>query len=134
MEMDSDGKPECEAARPDAVTEALVMAFIEMIQEHKVRGYHALEATWVIVSKWLSNRTGLAVQPRHVGSLVDALAQAGIVTIGGGGIGAANTYDTTERAMGTQQFWTQIDAFLLAWCHPSRKSMTDAVKQSTTCG
>lgn len=109
----------------DDVTESLVMSFIEMIQETKSKGHSELTATWQIISAWLSNRAGLKVQPRHVGILADAMAEAGIITIGGGGIGTANTYDTCEKDMGTKAFWNQVDAFLMVWKHPSRKSMSD---------
>ena len=43
--------------------------------------------------------------------------------MGGGGIGYPNTYDTREREMGESAFWDQVDAFLLVWKHPSRRSI-----------
>lgn len=115
--------PQHTIAQPDAATEAVVMAFIEMIQEHKARGYYQLEATWQVVARWIANRSGFAVEPRHIGVMAAAMQEAGIITVGGGGIGSANTYDTCEKGMGPKAFWTQVDAFLIVWQHPSRKGM-----------
>ncbi len=54
------------------------------------------------------------------------MEQAGLLTIGGGGIGYPNTYDTTEGAMGPDAFWNQVDAFLLVWRHPSSRALGSA--------
>jgi hypothetical protein len=109
----------------DPVTEALVMAFIELIQETKAKGRNELTATWETVAAWLSRRSGLTVLPRHVGILADAMAQGGIITVGGGGIGSPNTYDTREKQMGINRFWEQVEAFIQVWHHPSRKRLME---------
>lgn len=108
---------------PDPVTEQLVLAFIDLINERKLAGRTELAATMQTIATWLSERTGLAVQPSHVQTLTTTLREAGIITVGGGGIGFPNTYDTTERSMGTEAFWDQVDALLLVWQHPSRRSL-----------
>lgn len=111
----------------DPVTEQLVLAFIELINERKAAGKFELAATMETIAAWLADRTGLAVRPPHVQSLTHVLRDAGIITIGGGGIGLPNTYDTTENAMGTAAFWDQVDALLMVWQHPSRKSLAESV-------
>ena len=103
----------------DPYTEALVMSLIEFIQEQKSKGYRELEATYEIISRWISGRSGIQVNPRQVAVLAATMAQAGIITIGGGGIGTANRYDTTESKMGVEQFWNQVEALLQVWRHPS---------------
>jgi len=110
----------------DPTTETLVLAFLDLINERKAAGRRELAATHNTIAAWLSERTGLAVQPRHVPILTSAMEQAGLLTIGGGGIGYPNTYDTTEGAMGPDAFWNQVDAFLLVWRHPSSRALGSA--------
>lgn len=105
---------------PEPVTEALVMAFIDLIHERKLAGKRELAATLETIAHWLAERTSLPVRPPHVQSLAKAMREGGLITVGGGGIGLPNTYDTTEAAMGEQAFWQQVDAFLAVWRHPSR--------------
>lgn len=107
----------------DPVTERLVMAFIELIHERKLAGKRELAATMATVAQWLSERTGLPVRPAHVQSLTQAMREGGLITVGGGGIGFPNTYDTCEESMGEQAFWDQVDAFLMVWRHPARKRL-----------
>jgi hypothetical protein len=107
----------------DQVTERVVEAFIDLIQERKAAGKRELAATMDTIARWLSERTGLSIRPRHVQILTTAMREAGLITVGGGGIGRPNTYDTTEAAMGTEAFWQQVDAFLTVWKHPGRKAM-----------
>lgn len=108
---------------PDPVTEKLVLSFIDLIHERKLAGRRELAATMETIAAWLSERTDLTVQPYHVQTLTATLREAGIITVGGGGIGLPNTYDTTEHSMGAEAFWDQVDALLLVWKHPSRKSL-----------
>lgn len=110
----------------DQVTETLVMSFIELIQERKLRGRDVLAATMETIAQWLSERTGLAVTPRHIQEMTKAMREGGLITVGGGGIGYPNTYDTCEREMGEEAFWAQVDAFLMVWQHPGRKAMLKA--------
>lgn len=105
------------------VTEAVVMAFLELINERKLAGKRVLAATMATIAGWLSERTGLAVTSAHVQTLTTAMREGGLITVGGGGIGYPNTYDTREKEMGESAFWGQVDAFLLVWKHPSRKAM-----------
>lgn len=107
----------------DPVTEQLVLSFIDLIHERKLAGRSELAATMQTIATWLSERTGLPVEPYHVQTLTSTLREAGIITVGGGGIGYPNTYDTTEQSMGAEAFWDQVDALLLVWKHPSRKSL-----------
>lgn len=107
----------------DPVTEQLVMAFIELIHERKLAGKRELAATMATVAQWLAERTGLPVQPAHVQTLTQAMREGGLITVGGGGIGYPNTYDTCEESMGERAFWDQVDAFLAVWKHPSRKKL-----------
>lgn len=111
----------------DPVTEALVLAFIELIHERKLAGRNVLAATHETIAQWLSERTGLAVAPRHVQELAKAMREGGLITVGGGGIGYPNTYDTREAEMGEVAFWTQVDAFLMVWRHPGRQAMAKAL-------
>ena len=96
---------------------------IELIHERKLAGKRELAATLETIATWLSDRTGLAVSPSHVQTLAAAMREGGLITVGGGGIGYPNTYDTREREMGEEAFWDQVDAFLLVWKHPSRKAI-----------
>lgn len=107
----------------DPVTEKLVLAFIDLINERRLAGKCELVATHKTIAGWLSARTGLKVQPRHVQILVKTLEEAGLITIGGLGIGLPNTYTTLEDEMGPERFWDQVDALLLVWQHPSRDAM-----------
>lgn len=107
----------------DPVTEQLVLAFIDLINERKAAGRKELAATMQTIAAWLSERTGLNVAPGHVQTLTKVLREAGLITVGGGGIGYPNTYDTTEKTMGAEAFWNQVDALLMVWQHPSRKSL-----------
>lgn len=102
----------------------MVLAFIDLINERKLAGRTELAATHQTIATWLGERTGLALQPRHIGILTNMMLDAGLVTIGGGGIGYPNTYDTTEASMGPDAFWNQVDAFLLVWQHPSRDALS----------
>lgn len=105
------------------VTERLVLGFIELIHERKLAGKKELAATQETIAAWLSERTGFALTPAHVQTLVKAMREGGLITVGGGGIGYPNTYDTREKEMGEAAYWDQVDAFLLVWKHPSRKSI-----------
>lgn len=107
----------------DPVTEKLVLSFIDLINERNLAGKRELAATQETIAKWLSDRTGLKVQARHVQILVKTLEEAHLITIGGGGIGLPNTYVTLEEEMGPEQFWDQVDALLLVWHHPSRQAL-----------
>lgn len=107
----------------DEVTERLVMGFLELIAERKAAGRLELAATMETIATWLSERTGLKLRAQHIQTLTTTLREAGLITVGGGGIGLPNTYDTCEKAMGPDAFWDQVDALLLVWRHPSRKSM-----------
>ena len=110
----------------DEVTERLVLAFIELINERKLAGKRELAATMETIAEWLSGRTGLFVTSSHVQTLTAAMREGGLITVGGGGIGYPNTYDTREREMGEAAYWDQVDAFLMVWKHPSRKAMLKA--------
>lgn len=107
----------------DQVTETLVLTFIELINERKLAGKQVLAATMATIAEWLSERTGLDLTPAHIQSLTKAMREGGLITVGGGGIGYPNTYDTCEKDMGSEAFWNQVDAFLMVWRHPSRKSI-----------
>lgn len=107
----------------DEVTETVVLAFIELVHERKLAGRDCLAATAETIAEWLSDRTGLAIAARHILQLTKAMREAGLITVGGGGIGYPNTYDTREEEMGEESFWNQVDAFLLVWRHPARKAM-----------
>jgi ribosome-binding protein aMBF1 (putative translation factor) len=101
----------------------LVHAFLDLIEERKAAGRRELAATMETIATWLSDRTRLPVKPLHVQYLTLALRDGHIITVGGGGIGRPNTYDTTEAAMGLDGFWDQVDAFLLVWRMPNRMSL-----------
>ena len=89
-----------------------MLSFIDLIHERKLAGRQELAATMETIAAWLSERTGLTVQP-CVQTLTATLREAGIITVGGGGIGLPNTYDTTEHSMG-EPFgirWTRSYSF-----------------------
>lgn len=104
--------------REDQNTSVVLHAFLDLINERKARGRVELVATHATIAEWLSERTRLDLRPSHVASLTLALQQAGIISIGGMGIGMPNTYDTCEKEMGIDQFWNQVDAFLLVYRLP----------------
>ena len=66
---------------PDPVTEKLVLSFIDLIHERKLAGRRELAATMETIAAWLSERTGLTVQPYHVQTLTATLREAGIITV-----------------------------------------------------
>ncbi len=107
----------------DEVTELLVTSLLDLIAERKVAGKRELAATMKTMAEFLSERTGLAITERHMQVLMKTLSEAGLVTVGGGGIGLPNTYNTREKEMGPEVFWNQVDALLMVWQHPSRKAM-----------
>ncbi len=112
-----------EDIREDQIEPLLVHAFLDLIQERKAAGKRELAATHETIAAWLADRTTLPVRPQHVQYLTLALRDGLIIKVGGGGIGRPNTYDTTEEEMGLNAFWDQVDAFLLAWRMPNRKSL-----------
>ncbi|HHT28257.1 MAG TPA: hypothetical protein GXZ82_13570 [Firmicutes bacterium] len=111
------------APTQEQVTEVVVEAFIDLIQERKLAGKRELAATQETIADWLSDRTGLKISAAHVQVLTTAMRQAGLLSVGGFGIGKPNTYDTTEDEMGVEAYWNQVAAFLMVWRHPSRKAM-----------
>jgi hypothetical protein len=111
------------AIREEEIETLLVHGFLDLIQERKLAGKRELAATMETIAAWLSDRTGLHVKPLHVQYLTQALRDGLIIRVGGAGIGKPNTYDTTEAEMGIDRFWDQVDAFLLAWRMPNRKSL-----------
>lgn len=108
----------------DLVTETLVMSFLDLIAERKLAGKPGLAATMTTIANWLTERTKLPLEERHIAILVAALAEAGIISVGGQGIGKPNVYTTREEEMGPTQFWNQVDALLHIWRHPSRKTLS----------
>lgn len=110
----------------EQVTEVLVLAFVDLINERKLAGRFELAATMETIATFLSERTGFDLKPQHIQTLTTAMREGGLITVGGGGIGYPNTYDTTEKEMGEEAFWNQIDAFLAVWRHPSRKALAIA--------
>ncbi|HLN64632.1 MAG TPA: hypothetical protein VK464_24165 [Symbiobacteriaceae bacterium] len=106
--------------RAEQIEPLLVHAFLDLIAERKAAGKRELAATMETIATWLSDRTRLPVKPLHVQYLTLALRDGHIITVGGGGIGRPNTYDTTEKTMGLDAFWDQVDAFLMAWRLPNR--------------
>src|SRR5690606_31801650 len=90
----------CMSVGPEEVTERLVLGFIELIHERKLAGKRELAATMETIASWLSERTGLPISAAHIQSLTTAMREGGLITVGGGGIGYPNTYDTREREMG----------------------------------
>lgn len=123
MSTSSYPKPTPHATAPDPVTERLLLAFLELIGERKAAGRLELAATMETIAQWLAERTGLKVRAPHIQTLTSVMREAGLITVGGGGIGLPNTYDTCEKQMGTEAFWDQVDALLLVWRHPSRAAM-----------
>lgn len=111
--------------REDQLEALLVHAFIDLIQERKLRGRQGLTATMETIATWLTDRTALPITPQHVQALTLALRDAHIIDVGGGGIGRPNFYDTREEAMGIDAFWDQIEAFLMVWRLPNRKKLLD---------
>lgn len=124
MDRQGDRPTEMAEMAVDPVTERLVMGFLDLIAERKRAGKRELAATMATIATWLSERTSLSLQPQHIQLLTIAMREAGLITVGGGGIGLPNTYDTCEKEMGVEAFWDQVDAFLQVWKHPSRKAMT----------
>ncbi len=112
--------------REDQVESILLHAFIDLIQERKAAGRRELAATHETIANWLSERTTLRVTKQHVQYLTLALRDGLIIDVGGGGIGLPNTYDTREKAMGIDAFWDQVDAFLMVWKMPNRKTLLEA--------
>src|SRR5690625_939720 len=104
------------------------MAFIELVHERKLAGRSELAATMATIAGWIAERTGLPVSVNHIASLVPAMREAGLITVGGYGIGYPNTYDTCEDEMGEEAFWNQVDAFLMVWRHPSRRAIAAAME------
>lgn len=109
--------------REDQLEALLVHSFLDLIQERKAAGKQELAATMETIASWLSDRTTLPVKPLHVQYLTLALRDGLIISVGGGGIGRPNTYDTREAEMGLDAFWDQVDAFLLAWRMPNRMTL-----------
>jgi len=109
--------------REEQVEELLVHAFLDLIQERKAAGRQELVATMETIATWLTDRTRLPVKAQHVQYLTLALRDGLIISVGGGGIGRPNSYDTREKEMGLDAFWDQVDAFLLAWKLPNRLSL-----------
>jgi hypothetical protein len=109
--------------REEQIEPLLVHAFLDLIQERKAAGKQELAATMDTISVWLSDRTRLPVKPLHVQYLTLALRDGLIISVGGGGIGRPNTYDTREAEMGLDAFWDQVDAFLTVWRMPNRMTL-----------
>ncbi|MCG0239647.1 MAG: hypothetical protein L6E13_10795 [Firmicutes bacterium] len=103
--------------------ELLLHAFLDVINERKARGKLELVVTYENLTAYLAERTGLPLQTRHVQALVRAMAEGGLITIGGAGPGHPNRYDTTEAQMGIDAFWNQVEAFLMVWRLPGRESL-----------
>lgn len=101
----------------------LLHAFLDLIQERKAAGRQELVATMETIATWLSDRTTLPVKAQHVQYLTLALRDGLIISVGGGGIGRPNSYDTREAEMGLDAFWDQVDAFLMVWRLPNRKAL-----------
>lgn len=108
----------------DSITEIIVMTFLDLMADRRIAGKQGLAATQETIAEWLSTRTSLSISAKNVQDLVKVLQDAGLITIGGGGIGLPNSYYSNEDSMGAEQFWTQVDALLLVWKHPSRNSIT----------
>ncbi|HYG60183.1 MAG TPA: hypothetical protein VD902_19115 [Symbiobacteriaceae bacterium] len=109
--------------REEQLEELLVHAFLDLIGERKAKGRPDLAATQETIAIWLSDRTRLKVTAQHVQYMTLALRDGLIISVGGGGIGRPNSYDTREREMGLDAFWDQVDAFLLVWRIPGRTSL-----------
>jgi hypothetical protein len=111
--------------REEQIEPLLVHAFFDLIAERKAAGKQELVATFETIAAWLSDRTTLPVRPHHVQQMVKALHEGLIITVGGGGIGRPNSYDTREEEMGIDAFWDQVDAFLMVWRLPNRKKLLE---------
>lgn len=109
----------------DHLESLLLHAFLDLIQERKAAGKRELVATMETIATWLSDRTTLRVRPQHVQYLTLALRDGLLISVGGGGIGRPNSYDTTEAQMGLDSFWDQVDAFLMVWRMPNRKTLLE---------
>ncbi|HWI63370.1 MAG TPA: hypothetical protein VNT75_16155 [Symbiobacteriaceae bacterium] len=109
--------------KEDQLESLLVHAFIDLIQERKAAGKLELVATMETIAAWLSDRTRLPVKAQHVQYLTLGLRDGLIISVGGGGIGRPNSYDTREAEMGLDAFWDQVDAFLLVWKMPNRMTL-----------
>lgn len=105
--------------------ETLLHAFLDVINERKARGKLELVVTYENLAAYLAERTGLAVSPRHVQALVRAMAEGGLITVGGAGPGHPNRYDTREAEMGVDAFWDQVEAFLMVWKVPNRENLLE---------
>lgn len=129
-EIDRQEKEQAEARiryrediREEQIEPLILHAFLDLIQERKAAGKRELVATMETIATWLSDRTTLPVKPQHVQALTLALRDALIISVGGGGIGKPNSYDTCEAQMGLEAFWDQVDSFLMVWHLPNRKSL-----------
>jgi hypothetical protein len=111
--------------REDQLESLLVHAFLDLIGERKAAGKRELAATMETIANWLADRTTLPVTPLHVQYLTLALRDGLIISVGGGGIGRPNSYDTRETAMGMDAFWDQVDAFLMVWRLPNRRALLE---------
>ncbi|MGE5672485.1 MAG: hypothetical protein ACM3XM_01175 [Mycobacterium leprae] len=109
--------------REEQLEEIVLHAFIDLIQERKAAGKQELVATMETIAQWLSDRTTLPIRAQHVQSLTLALRDAHIISTGGGGIGKPNSYDLCEDEMGIDNFWDQVDAFLMVWRLPNRSQL-----------
>lgn len=109
--------------REDQLEPLLVHAFLDLIWERKAAGKLELVATMETIASWLSDRTRLPVKAQHVQYMTLALRDGLIISVGGGGIGRPNSYDTRENEMGIDAFWDQVDAFLLVWKMPNRMTL-----------
>lgn len=114
----------------DQIESLLLHAFLDLIQERKAAGKRELVATMETIATWLSDRTTLPVRAHHVQALTLALRDGNIISVGGGGIGRPNSYDTREAEMGLDAFWDQVDAFLMVWRLPNRKAILQIPAQS----
>lgn len=120
--------------REDQIEPLLLHAFLDLVEERKAAGRQELVATQETIAAWLSDRTTLPVKAQHVQYLTQALREGLIITVGGGGIGRPNSYDTTEAQMGVDAFWDQVDAFLMAWRMPNRLSLLVVDDGKSTVG
>lgn len=109
----------------ERLEEILLHAFLDLVQERKLAGKQGLAATMENIAVWLTERTGLAVRGAHVQALTLAMRDGGLLSVGGGGIGRPNFYDTREEEMGLDQFWDQVEAFLAVYRLPGRRSLLE---------
>jgi hypothetical protein len=112
-----------EDIREEQIEPLVLHAFIDLIQERKAAGKKELAATMETIAVWLSERTTLPIKASHVQAMTLALRDGLIISVGGGGIGRPNTYDTREQEMGIDAFWDQVDAFLQVWRLPNRMQL-----------